>query len=132
MKMRVKMSEAGVLGVGNDIVEIERIRDSIQDHGSRFLERIFTEKERSYCLKHKDSAPHFAARFSAKEAVSKALGVGLGEQVSWQDIEIINDEKGKPQVFLSARIKTSFNTPKILLSISHCKLYVTAVAIWSS
>ncbi|MBI2743111.1 MAG: holo-ACP synthase [Chlamydiales bacterium] len=127
------MSEkhSSILGIGNDIVEIERISESISEHGSRFLERVFTEKERAYCLKHQAPAPNFAARFSAKEAISKALGVGIGEHLSWQDIEIINNEKGRPQVFFSARAKKTFNDPQIHLSISHCKLYVTAVAIWT-
>lgn len=125
------MSDASILGLGNDIIEIERIRDSIKEHGNRFLERLFTLKEQSYALKHEDSATHFAGRFAAKEAISKAFGVGVGEQLSWKDIEIINDDKGRPQVTFSDRLKSSFNNPKVLLSISHCKHYASAVAIWT-
>lgn len=122
------MSE--VLGIGNDIIEIERIRDCLKKHDKRFLERVLTPNEQAYCLTHKDYAPHVAARFSAKEAIAKAFGAGIGELVSWQDIEIVNDEKGKPNVIFSADINKKFSDPKVLISISHCKLYVTCVAIW--
>ncbi len=121
------MSDASssILGLGNDIIEIERIRESIKEHGSRFLERLFTPKEQAYCLKHEDSATHFAGRFAAKEAISKALGLGVGRELAWKDMEILNDENGTPQVTLSQRFKNM----KVLVSISHCKHYATAVAI---
>ena len=80
-----------ILGIGTDIIEIERIRQSIDNHGYRLISRIFTPKEQDYCLKHKDPIPHFAARFSAKEAIVKALGTGFTEHITWQDIEITKD-----------------------------------------
>ncbi|MFI5333891.1 MAG: holo-ACP synthase [Chlamydiales bacterium] len=119
-----------IFGIGNDIMEIDRIGESYREHGERFLERILTPKERAYCHKHQDLLPHIAARFSGKEAVAKALGVGIGERLSWQDIEILNDEKGKPCVTLSPKAMKEFDNPKLFLSISHCKLYVSAVAIY--
>ncbi len=125
-----KSDSSPVSGIGNDIIEIERIRDCFDAHGERFLKRIFTQKEQEYCLKHQDPVPHLAARFSAKEAVVKALGVGFGEHASWQEIEILNDKKGKPEVFLSSRLKEEFSDPQILISISHCKLYVATVALF--
>ncbi|HSX03726.1 MAG TPA: holo-ACP synthase [Rhabdochlamydiaceae bacterium] len=121
-----------MLGIGNDIIEIDRIRESITAHGQRFLDRIFTPKEQEYCLNHQDSAPRFAGRFAAKEAIVKALGVGFGEHAAWLDIEILADSHGRPIVTLSEKLNKSFNSPKILLSISHCKLYVTAVALWTN
>lgn len=121
-----------ILGIGNDVVEIERIRKSIDTHGLRLLSRLFTTKEQDYCLKYKDPIPHFAGRFSAKEAVVKALGTGFGEHVSWLDIEILNDSHGKPVVFLSSSLEKKIKDTYILVSISHCELYVTAVAIWGS
>lgn len=114
-----------VNGIGNDIIEIERIRRSVEEHGDRFLARIFTQKELDYCLKHKDPIPHLAGRFAAKEAVAKALGTGFGEQLSWKDIEILNDAAGKPLVHLHAMEEKR----SVLLSISHCRDYVTAVAL---
>ncbi|PWU15454.1 MAG: holo-[acyl-carrier-protein] synthase [Chlamydiae bacterium] len=119
-----------ILGLGTDIIEIERIRQSIGNHGYRLISRIFTPKEQDYCLKHKDPIPHFAARFSAKEAVVKALGTGFTEQITWQDIEIINDISGKPAVYFSTKIQKRTKGTCMLLSISHCKLYATATALW--
>ncbi len=121
-----------IKGLGNDILEIARLRRVIDTHGKRALSRLFTPKERLYCLKHKDSVLHFAGRFAAKEAIVKALGCGFGKIASWQDIEILNNDAGKPEVFLSPKLSTKFQNPHILLSISHCKQYATAVAIWSS
>jgi holo-[acyl-carrier protein] synthase len=124
-----KNNKASILGIGNDIIEIERIRSSILSHEDRFIKRLFTSMEQVYCLRHQDSAPHFAARFAAKEAIAKALGTGFGEHLSWLDIEIINDAKGKPEVSFSEKARQEFNNPQILLSMSHCQLYASAVAI---
>ena len=121
-----------ILGLGNDIVEIERIRKSIDGHGTRLIARLFTTKEQDYCFKHKDPIPHFAGRFSAKEAIVKAFGTGFGQHASWLDMEILNDPQGKPLVHFSNTVIQRWNNPKMLLSISHCELYATAVAIWVS
>jgi holo-[acyl-carrier protein] synthase len=121
-----------ILGLGNDIIEIERVRKAVDRHGDRFFARIFTMKEQEYCLKHNDSIPRFAGRFAAKEAIAKAFGTGLGEEISWHDIEVLNDPNGKPEVFFSASLKKRFNNPTVLISISHCKSYANAVAIWIS
>lgn len=119
-----------ILGIGNDIIEIDRIRQSIDTHGLRLLSRIYTTKEQDYCLKYKDPVPHFAGRFSAKEAVVKALGTGFGEHTSWLDIEILNDTQGKPCVYFSNTLKKKLAGTSMLISISHCQLYVTAFALW--
>jgi holo-[acyl-carrier protein] synthase len=119
-----------IKGIGNDVIEIERIRKSFDHHGYRFLTRLFSTKEQDYCLKYKDPVPHFAARFSAKEAVVKALGTGFGEHASWLDIEILNDSLGKPNVKFSDHLNKKLNNPLVLISISHCQLYVSTVAIW--
>jgi holo-[acyl-carrier protein] synthase len=117
-------------GLGNDIIEIDRIRQSIERHGQHFLDRLFTQKEQDYCFKFKDPVPHFAGRFAAKEAISKALGTGFGKEVSWQDMEVLGDEKGKPEVYFSEGLKKLFSNPKVLLSISHSSSHATAVALW--
>lgn len=120
-----------LLGLGNDIIEIKRIDKAIKKHGNRFLRRLFTPKEQDYCLRHKkNSAAYFAGRFAAKEAVSKAFGLGFGKEISWLDIEIINNNEGKPDIFFSLQIQKKFRKPKVFLSISHCKSYATAVAMW--
>jgi holo-[acyl-carrier protein] synthase len=121
-----------VKGLGTDIIEIDRIAKSIEEHGDHFINRLFTPLEQEYCRKFKYAAPHFAGRFAAKEAVAKALGTGFGEQLGWLDIEILGEESGKPQVTFSVKAKAHFNNPKILVSISHSTSYATAVAIWIS
>ncbi len=118
-----------VHGIGNDIIEIDRIEHIIAKYGQKFLDRLFTENEQAYCSKYRHSAINFAGRFAAKEAVVKALGTGISEGVSWLDIEILNDALGKPCVTLSDKLQKMVPGKSILLSISHSKKYATAVAI---
>lgn len=120
-----------IKGLGNDIIEIERVRQSIERHGQHFLNRLFTQQEQDYCYKFKDPVPHFAGRFAAKEAIAKALGTGFGADLSWHDMEILGDAHGKPEVHLSEGAKNRFHTPRILVSISHSTSHATAVAIWN-
>jgi holo-[acyl-carrier protein] synthase len=120
-----------ILGIGNDIIEIERIRKSIDVHGLRLLSKLFTTQEQDYCLKYKDPVPHLAARFAAKEAIVKALGTGFGKHASWLDIEVLNDPSGKPSVHFSNHMKDSLKGTTVLISLSHCQLYATAFAIWT-
>lgn len=110
-----------ILGNGIDLIEVERIKQTLERHGARFLDRIFTEKEQHYCLLHKHKEIHLAGRFAAKEACAKALGTGITEHVGWKDIEIINNAKGKPQVVLSPSLtdRLQHNRLSIHLSISH-------------
>lgn len=119
-----------IQGIGNDIIEIERIRQSIERHGQHFLNRLFTQKEQDYCYQFKDSVLNFAGRFAAKEAIAKALGTGFGAELSWHDLEILGDEHGKPVVHLSEAVKKRFHNPRILVSISHSSTHATAIAIW--
>jgi len=122
--------QSGIKGIGNDIIEIDRIRKTIDTHGAHFYNKVFTEAELEYCLDHKDPAVPIAGRFSAKEAIVKALGTGFGKSVSFLDIEILNDELGRPFAEFSDSFNDTFNAPHILISISHCKEYATAVALW--
>lgn len=121
-----------ILGLGTDIIEIGRIRESIAKHGNHFLNRLFSVKEQEYCQRHKDYAPSFAARFAAKEAIAKALGCGFGEKLSWLDLEIINNDLGQPSVLCSEEINKRFDSPQFLVSMSHSVEYATAVAIYLS
>lgn len=117
---------------GVDIVEIERIRNSFKISGTDFRDRVFTTAEIDYCENRKASRfESYAARFAAKEAVSKAFGTGIGN-VGWKDIEVLNDENGKPYVVLSENAKSTFNKIMglgISLSLSHCKHYAVAYAV---
>ena len=89
------------ISCGTDIIEIERIKKSIESTNGRFIKEIYTEKEIEYCeSKKRQKYQHYAARFSAKEAVFKALSVILEDKysISWLDVEIINDENGRPYI----------------------------------
>jgi holo-[acyl-carrier protein] synthase len=111
-----------VLGVGTDIVEVERIRSAFERHGDRFLHRLYTEEEIAYCQKHRDPQPFFAARFAAKEAASKAFGTGIARGFGWKTFSVTHDEHGAPvavlddagRVLLAARGATG-----LLVSLSH-------------
>lgn len=131
MMTMTKLNESPIKGVGNDIIEIDRIEKSINRYGDQFLNRIFTEKEIAYCKKHAMRARHFAGRFAAKESIAKALGCGIGKILSWKDLEILNDPQGKPIAKLDSKKAKHFNDPNLSISISHCKSYASAIAIWS-
>lgn len=121
------------ISCGTDIIEIERIKDSIEETNNKFLNRVYTKKEIEYCESKKvQRYQHYAARFAAKEAVFKAISVKLEDKYSicWKDIEIINDSQGRPNVILQGNIQK--NIEQIDISLSHCKEYATAnvVVIW--
>ncbi|QDT64200.1 holo-ACP synthase [Calycomorphotria hydatis] len=121
-----------ILGLGTDIVEIDRVSDLLDRHGEHFIDRTFTERERAYCEKHKNCAQNFAGRWAAKEAVAKSLGTGFVKGVGWTEIEIINEKSGAPKVHLSGETKEfagGLGVTEILVTISHSKAYATATAI---
>ena len=109
-----------VYSVGIDLIEIERIGKLIEKYGDKFIGRIFTETEIAYCSKKKDRGS-YAARFAAKEAVFKATGLGLGKGMTWKDVEVINDEKGKPEIRLYGKTAELLKGKEIHISISHSK-----------
>src|SRR5580698_6130428 len=89
-----------ILGTGIDIIEVARIASSYEKFGERFLNRILLPDEIAYCLTHRRPAPFLAARFAAKEAISKAFGTGIGAQLGWHHMEIRRKESGEPFVVL--------------------------------
>ena len=121
-----------IFGIGVDMAEIERIEGSLQQFGQRFKDRIFTAYEQQYCDGHQESAKHYAVRFAAKEAVSKALGTGIGKQVSWLDLEIQRKRSGEPTVVLRGGAKemaSQNNIREIKVSLTHAKTYALANAV---
>ena len=92
-----------ILGVGMDIVETKRIAESIERFGDRFLHRVFLEGEVAYAKSMKFPHLHLAARFAAKEAISKAFGTGIGREMGWRDLEIVREPSGAPRVQLHGR-----------------------------
>lgn len=114
-----------IKGIGIDIIEVKRINKLMEDYGERFFQRILTENEINYCKKFSKPDLHFAGRFASKEAYSKAIGTGVGKEFSWKDIEIINNEKGKPYI---VHIKENeYSKLKFEISISHTEAYACAV-----
>ena len=112
---------------GTDIIEIERIKDSIENTNNKFLDRVYTKNEIEYCESKKaQKYQHYAARFAAKEAVFKALSERIEDKYSicWKDIEIINNSQGKPYVNLVSNYDKEIE--QIDLSMSHCKEYAVA------
>jgi len=119
-----------VLGLGIDIIEIDRVKKSIEKYGDKFLDKVFTEGEINYCNKKFNKYQHYAARFAAKEAVYKALSSGWKEGLRWKDIEIQNDPSGMPSVNTQGKLDYFLaNNTQLRVSISHSENYVTAVAI---
>ncbi len=115
------------LGIGTDIVEVERIEKSI-NRTEKFLEKVFTQREVDYCNSKPNRYERYAGRFCAKEAVSKALGTGV-RNFKLTDMEILNDELGKPIIYFNGQLENLEKEYEIHLSISHCKDYATATAI---
>lgn len=112
---------------GTDIIEISRIRDSIDDLGEHFLNRVFTDREIEFCeSKKKQKYEHYAARFAAKEAAFKAISWKLNDKysVTWKDFEVENDKNGRPNLNIyNVDLK---NIENIDISLSHCKEYAVA------
>src|SRR5438552_14639763 len=121
-----------VNGIGVDLVNIPRMRDVIDRWQDRFLRRVFTEAEIAYCRARRDPAPHFAARFAAKEAGLKALGTGLRLGMSWRDLEVRRDRGGPPVLVLRGRsreIARARGAERMLLALSHDGDYAIAQAM---
>lgn len=119
-----------IYGIGNDIIEIERIKKALLREG--FIKKLCTEKEIENLQRRGNREESYAGIFSAKEAIAKAIGIGV-RTYSLTDMEILNDDLGKPYVLISEKldkiIKERFGIYNIELSISHSKEYATAVAI---
>ncbi|HHI87923.1 MAG: hypothetical protein B1H05_02245 [Candidatus Cloacimonas sp. 4484_140] len=124
-----------IFGIGTDIVEVERIKKELASHGDKFIEMLFTESERIYCTRTDNVAIRaqcFAARFAAKEAFLKALGSGLRGGLRWKDIEVVNNELGKPEIRMqntAQEICEKAGINGIYVSLSHTKESAIAVVI---
>ena len=123
-----KTDSLGRFSVGVDIIEIERIEAVLQRHGERFLQRVYTPKEQAYC---RGRVPELAVRFAAKEAVSKALGTGL-RGISWKEMEILGDRRGRPLVYLHGRAKArakELGLSEFTISLSHSRNHAVAFVV---
>ena len=121
-----------ILGTGIDIIEVARVQASHERFGERFLNRLLLPAEIAYCLSHKVPGPFIAARFSAKEAISKAFGTGIGAQLGWQDMEIRRKESGEPYVVLHGKglkLFRSRRAKRLHITLSHTAHYATTAAV---
>jgi holo-[acyl-carrier protein] synthase len=121
-----------ILGTGIDIIEVARVKASHKRFGERFLNRLLLADEIAYCLSHKNPGPFLAARFAAKEAISKAFGTGIGASLGWQDMEIRRKDSGEPFVVLHGKGKKLFKSrraKRLLVSLSHTVNYAAATAV---
>ena len=119
-----------VAGLGIDMIETERIEHSLERFGVKFMRRVFTEGEIAYCQSMKYPARHFAARFAAKEALSKAFGTGIGKAMGWRDIDVRKKESGEPFVILSGGAEVLAKqraVQSVLISLSHTHHHAVAV-----
>ena len=120
-----------IVGTGIDMAEVARLERAAARHGRRFLERIFTAREIEYCERHRNRFERYAARFAAKEAGMKALGVGW-RGVRWHELEVVNQPGGKPELRLSgaaARIAEKQKVRNVALSLTHTQTQAVAQVI---
>lgn len=121
-----------IVGLGIDIVLVERIGALIDKHGGRARERLYTEVERSYCDAMPTPGLHFSARFAAKEAFVKALGTGFSAGIRWRDIGVVNDAKGKPELMVEGTAREAMErlgATHAYLSLTHDALHAAAVVV---
>ena len=121
-----------IFGIGIDVIEVERIEEALQEFGDRFLERIFTEAEREYCARQKRPHLHYAARWAAKEAVSKAFGTGIGKDLAWTEVEVLRADTGEPSLLLHGAGKAFAEREgiqEVKISLTHAKNYAAANAV---
>ncbi|MFP4028298.1 MAG: holo-ACP synthase [Candidatus Brocadiia bacterium] len=121
-----------IVGVGVDIIKVSRVKRIVEEHGERFLNRVYSEDEISYCRRCARPAERYATRFAAKEAVLKALGVGWQNGTRFHDVEVSNDSLGAPSIALTGRskeISKQLGVTQIHISLSHDREYAIAHAV---
>ena len=121
-----------ILGIGTDLAEVSRVKESVARFGSRFLDRVYTLREQEYALSKANAAERLAARFAAKEAGMKALGTGWSRGVRWRDIEVVNEGSGRPVLHfrgIAREIAEAIGTKRISVSLTHTAKMAFAVVI---
>lgn len=129
---RVMPEPACVLSIGCDLIEIDRIAQAYKNYGTQFLDRIFTPEEQSYALSHKHPEAYLATRFAGKEAVAKALQVGIGKHLGWKSISIQKEPSGAPKVHLSTQataLMQKVGGSEIHITLSHTRTLAQAMVI---
>ena len=120
-----------LVGIGADVIEVERIRGILERQGERFLSRVFTDEEREYCFKMAQPHKHLAARFAAKEAVSKCFTTGIGAELGWRSVSVYHGERNQPLVRLDEKglaLLKEAGATDVFLTLSHTDSVAMAVA----
>ena len=121
---------SSILGIGTDVVDVDRIRHSFEEYGDRFARRVFTEVEREYCERFGETKHlHYAARFAAKEAFSKAIGTGMRDGMAFQLLGVRNEPSGKPVAVLSGLMHERYASHIIHITLSHTANVAIAVVV---
>lgn len=119
-----------IIGIGTDIIEVERIQKMIVEYGESALNKIFTEIEIEYCNSFgKRKYEHFAARFAIKEAFSKAIGTGLTKSFKFKDVGVVNETSGKPKLVLTGEMQKKWGSKVVHISIAHTINTATAYVV---
>lgn len=121
-----------ITGSGIDVIEIGRIQRAVDRYGKRFLDRVYLAAEKAYCLRKRNSAESFAARFAAKEAGAKALGTGISRGVSWLEFEVRRLPGQRPELYLSGRaeeVAKALGIRRVSLSLAHSRGLSIAVVV---
>ena len=130
--MTIQLPPGGVvLAIGCDVIEVGRVKGVLERQGERFLKRVFTEEERAYCLSMKYPWKHFAARFAAKEAVSKAFTTGIGAELGWTSVSVYHGSRGEALVRLDEKASALLQQvggSSVQVSIAHSDTVAMAVA----
>jgi len=130
--MNLTLPPGGILvGLGCDLIDVQRIRDVIERHGDRFLDRVFTAEERTYCFGMAHPHKHLAARWAAKEAISKTFTTGIGAELGWKSLSIYHGERSEPLVRLDEKataLLAQVGATHVLVSLSHTETAAMAVA----
>jgi holo-[acyl-carrier protein] synthase len=120
-----------LIGLGCDLIEVGRIKNVLERHGDRFLKRVFTEEEQTYCNSLKYPHKHYAARWAAKEAVAKAFTTGIGEHLDWTSVSVYHGTRKEPLVRLDAKaaaLLSQIGATHVWLTLSHIDSHAMAVA----
>lgn len=130
--MNIQLPPGGILiGLGADVIEVERVRGVLERQGERFLNRVFTDEERAYCSAMKFPHKHYAARFAAKEAVSKCFSTGIGAELGWRSVSIYHGDRHQPLVRLDeqgAALLRHVGATHVHITLSHTDTVAMAVA----
>jgi holo-[acyl-carrier protein] synthase len=130
--MNISLPPGGILvSIGCDFIEVERVRGVLERQGARFIERVFTEEERTYCSRMAHPHKHYAARFAAKEAVSKCFSTGIGAELGWRSVSVYHGARHQPLVRLDAQgeaLLRAVGATHVHLTLSHTETAAMAVA----